>query len=251
MFLLPKNYSFRLMRDKKFQQIARSAISKPVKKGIEAIAQSQRSLPKKTDGDKRAFFKVAGIAGAGLLASQLLPHKAEALIMGSTPAANVVGVKNSSDARIDPATETTLAAIKTQTDKFTFSGSNLLTESSGGGGGAVTVNDTTDTQINPATDDSAMLLRRLVKQSDSLAVVDSAQRQKVTVDSFTAGLALPTVTAVGTVTTVTTVTTCSTVTSVTAVASVTALGGVDGRYLFIDTARNASANGIRNSLVFS
>ena len=136
MFLLPKNYSFRLMRDKKFQQIARSAISKPVKKGIEAIAQSQRSLPKKTDGDKRAFFKVAGIAGAGLLASQLLPHKAEALIMGSTPAANVVGVKNSSDARIDPATETTLAAIKTQTDKFTFSGSNLLTESSGGGGGA-------------------------------------------------------------------------------------------------------------------
>lgn len=35
------------------------------------------------DPSKRDFLKVAGIAGAGLIASQLSPKKAEALILGS------------------------------------------------------------------------------------------------------------------------------------------------------------------------
>ena len=69
------------------------------------------------ENGKRSFLKLAGIAGAGVAASMLLPSKAEALVFGSTPASNVVGLKNASNARIDPATEGgNLAGIKTNTD---------------------------------------------------------------------------------------------------------------------------------------
>jgi hypothetical protein len=101
----------------------------------------------------------------------------------------------------------------------------------------VGLKDSDDVRINPATDDSVILLRRILKQVDSLGVVDSAQRQKVTVEGAT-------ITS-GTITTV------STVSTVTSATNLVALGGVDGRYLYIDTARNASANGIRSNLLFS
>ena len=51
------------------------------------------------------------MAGVGLLASQILPKKAEALIMGSTPSSNVVGVKNASNTKINPATEESLQTL--------------------------------------------------------------------------------------------------------------------------------------------
>jgi hypothetical protein len=47
------------------------------------------------------------------------------------------------------------------------------------------------------------------------------------------------------------VTTVGTVSTVTSATNLVALGGVDGRYLHIDTARNAYANGVRNNLVWS
>lgn len=65
------------------------------------------------DDKKRAFLKIAGIAGASLIASQLLPKKADALIMGSTPSSSVVGVKDDSNTRINPATEETLSSLVT------------------------------------------------------------------------------------------------------------------------------------------
>ena len=61
-------------------------------------------------------MKVAGIAGAGLVGSLLLPKKADALIMGSSPTTGVVGVKNSTNERINPATEGTLAGVLKKTD---------------------------------------------------------------------------------------------------------------------------------------
>jgi hypothetical protein len=60
------------------------------------------------DNDKRYFLKALGLAGIGVVASQFIPKKAEALVMGSTPASNVVGVKDDSNTRINPATEETL-----------------------------------------------------------------------------------------------------------------------------------------------
>lgn len=63
------------------------------------------------DSNKRFFLKALGIAGAGVVASQLLPNKASALVMGSAPTSSVVGVKNSSNVRINPATEDTLSSL--------------------------------------------------------------------------------------------------------------------------------------------
>ncbi len=207
------------------------------------------------DDNRRLFLKAAGVAGLGLAAGALFPKGAEAYVAGSTPTSNVVGSKDASNVRINPAkedgnlatiagkdfaTQTTLAAMKAKTDLLTFDGSNNLLTASSGGASSVKIKDTSNTEVNPATEDSMMLLRRILRQMDSLAVVDSAQRQKVTVEGAT-------ITS-GTITTVTTVTTVSTLTSAT---NLVALGGVDGRYLYIDTARNASANGIRGNLLFS
>jgi len=107
---LPNSRSFLLVK---------SAISKPVIQS--AIAESATSLPsssspdsgKPTIGDKnkRTFLKAAGIAGASLAATLLLPKKADALIMGSSPTTGVVGVKNSTNARINPATEETVNSL--------------------------------------------------------------------------------------------------------------------------------------------
>lgn len=206
------------------------------------------------DDQKRAFLKIAGVAGLGIAASALFPKGAEAYVTGSTPTSNVVGIKDSSNSRINPAkedgnlatiagkdfaTQTTLAAMKAQTDKLTFDGSNNLLTASSGGASIVGLKDSSDVRVNPATDDSLILLRRILRQVDSLGVVDSSQRQKITIDAITGALTLATVT---------TVTTVSTVTSTT---NLVALGGVDGRYLHIDTARNAYANGIRTNLLFS
>lgn len=146
----------------------------------------------------------------------------------------------------DFATEATLAAIKTQTDKFTFSGSNLLT--TGGGGGSSTLTDTSGTQINPATDDSLQYLRRMVKIMESQAAVDSANRQRITIDSLGTGTAVTTTLPVsGTVT--------ATVTGATLGAGTAAIGSVNidgqGRQMFQDFARQAYNSGMRSNLIFS
>jgi hypothetical protein len=101
------------------------------------------------------------------------------------------------------------------------------------------------------SDSGLTLLRRLVKAVEALMVVDSAQRQRVTVDAISAALTLATVTTVGTVSVVSSVSAVTTVTTVSTVTNVSQFGGVDPRYLFIDTARNASATGVRANLWFS
>jgi len=65
------------------------------------------------DDNKRIFLKAMGVAGVGLAASQLLPTKASALVMGSTPSSSVVGVKDASNGRINPATDETLTSLLT------------------------------------------------------------------------------------------------------------------------------------------
>lgn len=63
------------------------------------------------DSNKRNFIKVLGLTGAGLIASQMIPTKAEALIMGGTPGVSTLGIKNASNTKINPATEETLQEI--------------------------------------------------------------------------------------------------------------------------------------------
>lgn len=83
------------------------------------------------------------------------------------------------------------------------------------------------TTINPATEETLVLLRRMVKLMEPLAVQDSQQRQRVAVETIANMATLTTLT------------------------NMTGFGGVDGRFHFIDMARNAYANGIRNNLNFN
>ncbi len=88
------------------------------------------------------------------------------------------------------------------------------------------------------TNDILGLLSRLVKISESSQVVDVAQRQRITLDAITAGVALPTVTTV------------TTVTTVAAVTNIVSLAGMD-REQYINIAKQTYAESIRNKLTIT
>lgn len=100
--MIQNKYSFRLLTRAEIRSIKR------IKKDS-LISVNRESK----DGDKRAFLKLAGLIGLGVAATSLIPKKAEALVFGGTPASNVVGLKNTSNAPINPATEDTLVSITT------------------------------------------------------------------------------------------------------------------------------------------
>jgi hypothetical protein len=81
------------------------------------------------------------------------------------------------------------------------------------------------------------MLSRIVKILESNAVVDQAQRQRVTLDAISAALTLATVTTVGTVTTVT------------ALNNILAIAGMD-REQYINIAKQTYASSIRSRLEF-
>lgn len=78
-----------------------------------------------------------------------------------------------------------------------------------------------DNTTNQSTDESIILLRRLVKISDTLAVQDSVQRQRVVVEGLSG------------------------------FANISNIGSVDARFQFIDSARTAYATGIRAKIINS
>lgn len=104
------------------------------------------------------------------------------------------------------------------------------------------ISDSTGNNINPATDESIILLRRVVKLLESNAVVDLANRQRITIDSIGPATGITTTIPVsGTVT--------ATVSSCTIAA-----GGVfpvDQRWEIVDRATTAYNLGIRSKLTFS
>lgn len=117
---LPNTDSFLLVRrpivESDFTPEAAAPLSHPQSTDLE---QS-----KVNDQGKRTFLKVAGVAGAGIIASLLLPKKTEALIMGSSPTTGVVGVKNAANTRINPATQET-ASLLLKTSDLTFDTGSL------------------------------------------------------------------------------------------------------------------------------
>lgn len=101
---------------KKKNTSSRSISSRPqidsvVKKSKISKIKEEEIKEATIDDSKRLFLKVAGVAGLGLAASALFPKTSEAYVAGSTPASNVVGLKNSSNTRINPATEETLSSL--------------------------------------------------------------------------------------------------------------------------------------------
>src|SRR3989338_582750 len=105
---------------------------------VGAIPESTDSEQSKIkDQSRRNFLKVAGVASAGIIASQLLsPNKASALIMGSSPTTGVVGVKDSANARINPATEETVSSLLKPSDLTFDTGSLQVKVTSLPGGGS-------------------------------------------------------------------------------------------------------------------
>lgn len=63
------------------------------------------------DAHKRLFLKGFAVIVAGFFASSFFPKKAEALVLGNTPSSSIIGVKNASNVRVNPATEESLAAM--------------------------------------------------------------------------------------------------------------------------------------------
>lgn len=106
------------------------------------------------DTDKRSFLKIAGIAGAGLVASQLFPNKASALIMGSSPTTGVVGVKNASNVRINPAREETLNEVLKTTDLALDAGVLQVKVTSVAGEGSSSFSDSIGTPKSGRVDDT-------------------------------------------------------------------------------------------------
>lgn len=296
--MISTGYSFKLISGRKNRK--ESFKTEKKSSSLETPAQKDKTEGE-IDSKKRSFMKVAGVVGVGALAATLVPKKAQALVFGSTPTSNVVGLRDSNNNKINPAKEdgnlatvatnttplvtpaaggyiqqdsnasiaketggnlatvatntatiatntatagtntTTIATNTTNLTKLTFDGSNnLLTSTKFGAGATVGLNDTTNTQVNPATEDSSIYLRRMVKLLESQAVVDSATRQRITLDAITAGLTLATVTTVSTLTTIT---------NAVPVGNVATIAG-QGEQMYQDVARNAFANGIRQNLVF-
>ena len=250
------------------------------------------------DSDKRTFLKILGLAGLGILASSAFPKKADALIIGNQSTSGVLGLKDASNNRINPAKEdgnlatiastvakesgghlanvdtntsttatntgtvatntataaTNTATIATNTTPLTnlqFDTSNNLkvVTSGSSGGGVVQVEDSTQKIINPSTEDSIIYLRRMVRLLETLAAVDSSNRQRISLDTIPAGVTLPTVTTVTTVGTVSTITggTITTITNPVPIGNVATMSGMD-REQYINIAKNAWANGVRPNL---
>ncbi|MCE9628791.1 MAG: hypothetical protein K8Q91_02225 [Candidatus Vogelbacteria bacterium] len=113
---IPEKYSFKLVSLSELKNLSSSKDSLAVSSGLEISPETipaTSSPDQEIDNNKRNFLKIAGIAGLGLVASQILPKKADALIMGSTPSSSVVGIKDDTNTRINPATEETLTSLLT------------------------------------------------------------------------------------------------------------------------------------------
>lgn len=96
------------------------------------------------DGDRRRFLKAAGVAGLGVVAATLIPNKAHALVLGSSPTSGVVGVKNAGNTRINPATEETVDSLLKTSDLTFDAGSLQVKVTSLSGAGSTSFSDSGD-----------------------------------------------------------------------------------------------------------
>ncbi len=126
---LPNTDSFLLRR----RPIIEPSFTPEAGNVVANISQATNSeQPKVNQQGKGTFLKVASIAGASAIASQILsPQKASAFIMGSSPTTGVVGVKNVANARINPATQETVSTLATQATAATLLKTSDLTFDAG------------------------------------------------------------------------------------------------------------------------
>src|SRR3989344_2211479 len=126
--VLPNSHSFLLIR----RTVVEPSLA-PETEHVVATALQSADLeqPNVKDRDKRNFLRVAGIAAAAGVIALVSPRKAQALIMGSSPTTGVVGVKDSAEARINPATEETVSSLATEATAATLLKTTDLTLDAG------------------------------------------------------------------------------------------------------------------------
>jgi len=95
------------------------------------ITKEEETAEERIDHKKRAFLKVAGVAGVGIAATTLFPKAVSAYVAGSTPTSNVVGIKNVANAKINPATEETVSTLATEATAATLLKTSDLTFDAG------------------------------------------------------------------------------------------------------------------------
>lgn len=113
------------------------------------------------------------------------------------------------------------------------------------------ITNSTGAVINPAQDESILLLRKIVKLLEASSTIDLKQRQKVVVEAIGTNNATPTEINATIPVTATPVASTANIGQV-----VVGFGGqataaanvVDSRYFLVDTSRNAYANVIRKNL---
>ncbi len=249
-------------------------LSRSKAKNLNLLSQKEKVEAEdvESDSSKRSLLKLLGVVGAGAVAASLLPKKAEALVFGSTPTSNVIGVKNSSNVRVNPATEDTLSSIKTNTDNLASikTGTDNLTGIKTGTDYLGTIKTNTDnlTGINTSigsiktnTDkfkfdgdnlkvigsdttgqtvtDESMLLRRMLNLLRPLGIVtgNGSNRLSMDVNYVTGG-------------NLNTVTTVSNVGSVASVTNQVSTGGINSFDLMKNSSRSAYINAIRSNISF-
>ena len=99
-------HSFRFVRNRKITEPQTQAETP-----ASVLVTDVKTRESISDDSKRHFLKALGVAGVGIAVSQMIPSKASAYVMGSTPSSSVVGLKNATNTRINPATEDTLSSL--------------------------------------------------------------------------------------------------------------------------------------------
>ncbi len=118
--ILANRYSFRLVRRapvlRAKGEVIHSRVEVPPVEPFPPTAVEPQTAPEivrvqGVDDGKRSFLKLASVVGLGVVAASALPQKAQAYVMGSAPTSSVVGVKNASNVRVNPATQETLQVL--------------------------------------------------------------------------------------------------------------------------------------------
>jgi hypothetical protein len=119
--MLSSRHSFRLVSYREIEKVSSDLVlEKTYQNGEINQVSDVENNDVEIDAKKRSFLKMLGVVGVGAIATSLVPKRADALVFGSTPTSNTVGVKNAANVRVNPALEDggNLASIKTNTDNL-------------------------------------------------------------------------------------------------------------------------------------
>lgn len=113
--MLPTSYSFQLVNSAKLAKTADSRAFSGAGHALDVGGPSpvgNVSVQGISDEHRRMFLRALGVVGLGAVGASFLPTRSEALVMGSSPSTGVVGVRDASNVRINPAVKEGTGILK-------------------------------------------------------------------------------------------------------------------------------------------